>query len=44
MIKVIQALHGSSRAKPERRRMLVRELAAAASLERAGYAELCVMI
>src|SRR5262249_212434 len=47
-IKTIQSLHGWSRAKPKRRRSLVpeslgRELAAAASLERAGYAEVCVI-
>src|SRR6516165_7324194 len=42
-IKTIQSLHGWSRAKPERKRTLVRELVAAASLERAGYAEVCVI-
>src|SRR6516162_5528292 len=42
-IKTIHSLHGWSRAKPERKRTLVRELVAAASLERAGYAEVCVI-
>jgi hypothetical protein len=43
IIKTIQSLHGCSRAKPERRGALVRELAAAASREFTGYAEVCVI-
>src|SRR5205085_5113389 len=42
-VKTIQSLHGANRAQPERRSVALRGLTAAASLERAGYAETCVI-